>query len=165
MFRVRKTDDCYDTFCIADGRNFPSTRKYINAKGEVTNICHTFKTKEEADKVLSTYIIAEVFSKRILGPVPTMKPKGPALKKYDISDEKVRVYSYIFFSGGRIEVVIHHPKTLFLYGKGHAFHRVWDGEEVNLCHAPGPIRDHDHKIIGLCHITWQPNDVNDPCKF
>ncbi len=54
-FRVRKTDDAENTWAVADGSDFASTRNYINDKGEITTICSEFQTKEWAEIALGHY--------------------------------------------------------------------------------------------------------------
>ena len=83
---------------------------------------------------------------------------------YNISGELSRSYEYSFFMGKTATLTIENPVTLWC-GMGHAFHRIWDGEKVSLCHAPGPIRDIEGNIVGLCKITWIPRDADAPCKF
>ncbi len=97
------------------------------------------------------------------------------VKAYNLTGELERFYEYNFFIGKTATVIVSHPVTLWC-GMGHAFHRVWDGEQVHLCHAPGPIKDTDGNIIGLCKVTWipgdswqavscKPKDMNAPCSF
>jgi hypothetical protein len=93
-----------------------------------------------------------------------MSDKLEPVKKYDISGELSRNYEYSFFVNKNATVHIENPVSLYC-GMGHAFHRVWDGATVHLLHAPGPIRDIDGNIIGLCKITWVPRDGENPVKF
>ena len=89
-----------------------------------------------------------------------------AVKSHDIGGEAMRVYHY-YLDGGdepNHQVKIFEPVTLYC-GLGHAFHRVWDGIQVVLCHAPGPIRNIDKEIIGWCKISWIPRDPDNPVKF
>ena len=54
-FRVRQTDDTENTWAVADGSDFVSTRNYINDKGEITTICSEFQSKEWAELALGHY--------------------------------------------------------------------------------------------------------------
>ena len=54
-FRVRQIDDAENTWAVADGSNFGSTRNYINDKGEITPICNEFQSKEWAELALDHY--------------------------------------------------------------------------------------------------------------
>jgi hypothetical protein len=82
-----------------------------------------------------------------------------------IDGELSRTYTYTLFGVSKnISIKIDKPKVLYC-GVGHAFHRVWDGVEVHLCHAPGPIRDIDLNIVGLCKITWEPSTPDAPVRF
>lgn len=96
-----------------------------------------------------------------------LKPKGKSMKELDISNEKSRIYTYLYFGQPEtlVKIVIESPKKLYLYGKGHAFHRVFNGETVNLCHAPGPIRAGDHNIVGHCFLSWVPKQGDAAVAF
>jgi hypothetical protein len=82
----------------------------------------------------------------------------------DVQDEKERSYQ-IFDAGGNIihTTTIEKPKKVF-FGKGHAFHRVFDGVSVILCETPGPIFK-DDKIVGYCELSWEPENKDDPCQW
>lgn len=88
------------------------------------------------------------------------------IKEYDISNEASRWYEYTFFgvNGGFYRELIENPVSVFM-GKGHVFHRVWDGEEVHLCHAPGPIWGDCGKVVGICTVSWVPEDSKNPCRW
>jgi hypothetical protein len=78
------------------------------------------------------------------------------LKEGSLTGEQGRAYEYTFFATGQtVNIEFERPMRVF-YGMGHAFHRVQDGEGTwHLCHAPGPIRDWDGNIVGLCKVTWK----------
>lgn len=93
------------------------------------------------------------------------KPMKEDVKPFDISGEKSRTYSYTFFGINQcMNVTIEGVKIVWM-GRGHAFHRVWDGETMHLCHAPGPIKDREGNIVGVSQITWLPLDPGNPCRF
>lgn len=54
-FRVRETDDPFNTYCVADGSTFATTKKYIRADGVVSN-CKVYHTKAEAESALLLYL-------------------------------------------------------------------------------------------------------------
>jgi len=86
------------------------------------------------------------------------------LKCGDISDEKSRSYTVYACGEGNIHIVhISRPKKVF-FGRGHAFHRIFDGECVVLAPAPGFIREGD-KIVGFCELSWEPSNLEDPCQW
>jgi hypothetical protein len=88
------------------------------------------------------------------------------LKAYDISKEKCR--SYTIFRNASSMIVftrtITKPVSLFIREGGH-FHRVWDGVEMHLMHAPGPVKDAEGNVIGWCKVSWVPKDNKNPCNF
>ena len=87
------------------------------------------------------------------------------MKSYDVSDEHSRRYDiYAYGLGWVYTTKIDHPKKLF-YEKGHAFHRIFDGDEVTLAPAPGFIRDDSGDVIGFCRMSWIPKDCKNPCAF
>ena len=92
--------------------------------------------------------------------------RGTEMKKYNLSGEKQRSYLYYAIGDALVtkRITITKPVCLY-YNTGHAFHRVWDGREVTLCHAPGPIENSEGKIVGWCVVIWKPTDENSPVKF
>ena len=82
-----------------------------------------------------------------------------------IEDENVRYYNIYDGDGEQVkQISIHDPEKVW-YGKGHAFHRVYDGELVTLCPAPGFIWGECGKIVGFCELSWEPKDKDNPCQW
>jgi len=54
-FRVRKTDDTFNTWAAADGRDYLSTTQYILRDGTTSNDCQAFDTEIEAQIALDLY--------------------------------------------------------------------------------------------------------------
>lgn len=91
------------------------------------------------------------------------------LKCGDISNEKQRCYTiYAGVGGGNCslihDIVIYNPEKVF-YGKGHAFHRIFDGKQTILAPAPGFIWGKCGKIVGYCELSWEPQNLEDPCQW
>ena len=54
-FRVRKTDDVFGNWSVADGWDCKSTRNYINNLGESVKNCPPYPTKIQAEDILKLY--------------------------------------------------------------------------------------------------------------
>lgn len=87
------------------------------------------------------------------------------LKCGNISDEKSRCYTIYSLDDTEIHrTAIVEPKSVH-YGKGHAFHRVFDGVQTILCPAPGFIWGECGDICGYCELSWKPRDKENPCQW
>ena len=120
-------------------------------------------TVKQPDSPVSPKLILDTICGK---PIMPAQPKKKAVQVLDLRDEHSRTYEYKLFDIDEgVEIMILHPKKLYLYENGHAFHQVFDGTKVHLCHVPGPIRDTDRKIVGMCKVSWVPKDKDKAVAF
>lgn len=55
-FRVRKTDNSFNTWTVADGDCFTNSRQYISEDGKIAKICEVFDTEYAAQTALDLYL-------------------------------------------------------------------------------------------------------------
>jgi hypothetical protein len=86
------------------------------------------------------------------------------LNKGNIENELLRTYTIYTICGSMLhEIIIQNPVEVY-YGKDHYFHRVFNGESVTLCPAPGLLYYHG-ELIGFVEVSWVPRDIEKPCKW
>ena len=87
------------------------------------------------------------------------------LKCGGVGDEHSRTYTIYKCGTGEVHHIhIEQPVKVF-YGKGHAFHRIFDGRTVTLAPAPGFIWGECGEIVGYCELSWEPKNLEDPCQW
>ena len=65
-FRVRKTDDSYDTWAVADGDCYATTKYYIDSEGTEDDVCATYITEAEAQAALGLYLFKQTASTTVI---------------------------------------------------------------------------------------------------
>lgn len=73
----------------------------------------------------------------------------------DASKEEWREYEWRDPKVGTVVYRIERPVKVY-FGKGHSFHRVFDGRIVHLVPAPGTMG---------CIVRWEPGDKKNPVQF
>jgi len=59
--RVRKTDDDFNNWTVANGISYTTTTEYVRKRGETSKTCVTYSTKAEAEAAFALYLEKQKF--------------------------------------------------------------------------------------------------------